>query len=268
MATLEELLANISDVKAKRAARKGHLIRLAKHLESIKGVKINSLRPVEIERKMGALTENISAYDLIQERLCEVTEEAAEGAVEEQRDANSALFDAYQTDVAQAWADGGYLEDDARDLVAIKDLSGVYARKSYEDLLTAFKTFRQTLKSLPANNSLLAVQKRLEPIMADLGERIDNDVRSTDDSSVSSHESTDPVAPAPHVHHSKLKLELSEFSGDLLQWKDFWDLFSAVIETEHLSDREKICHLQTSMRTDLSCDTPLPRAHMTRWCSP
>ena len=86
--------------------------------------------------------------------------------------------------------------------------------------------------------------------MADLGERIDNDVRSTDDSSASSHESTDPVAPAPRVHHSKLKLELPKFSGDLLQWKDFWDLFSAVIEMEHLSDREKICHLQTSMHTD------------------
>ena len=255
MATLEELLANVSDVKvlkAKRAARKGHLTRLAKYLESIKGVKIESLRPVEIERKMGTLAENISAYDLIQERLCEITEEDAEEAVEEQRDANSALFDAYQTlfDVAQAWADGGCLEDDARDLVAIKDLSGVYARKSYEDLLSAFKIFRQTLKSLPANNSLLAVQKRLEPIMADLGERIDNDVRSTDDTSASSHESTDPVAPAPRIHHSKLKLELPKFSGDLLQWKDFWDLFSAVIETEHLSDREKICHLQTSMRTD------------------
>ena len=42
-----------------------------------------TLRPVEIERKMSTLAENISAYDLIQERLCEVTEEDAEEAVEE-----------------------------------------------------------------------------------------------------------------------------------------------------------------------------------------
>ena len=267
MATLEELLANISDVKvlkAKRAARKGHLTRLAKHLESIKGVIVlsrSNARWVPSPRTSRRMTSFRSGC---------VRSLRRQEAVEEQRDANSALFDAYQTlfDVAQAWADGGCLEDDARDLVAIKDLSGVYARKFYEDLLTAFKTFRQTLKSLPANKSLLAVQKRLEAIMADLGQRIDHDVRSTDDSSVSSHESTDPVAPAPCVHHSKLKLELPKFSGDLLQWKDFWDLFSAVIETEHLSDREKICHLQTSMRTDEAKSVMLPRAHMTRWCRP
>ena len=111
---------------------------------------------------MGALADSNSAYDLIQQRLCEVTRGGCRGA-------NSALFDAYQTlfNVAQAWADGGCLEDDACDLIAIKDLSGVYACKSYEDLLTAFKTFRQTLKSLPANKFILAVQKRLIPIMAD-----------------------------------------------------------------------------------------------------
>ena len=39
-------------------------------------------------------------------------------------------------------------------------------------------------------------------------------------------------------------------SQELLQWKDFWDLFSAVIEGKRLTSREKICHLQASMKSE------------------
>ena len=93
--------------------------------------------------------------------------------------------------------------------------------------------------------------KELSPTVHDLTHRMDKELRvaATHEDSVSSHHS-DAAPDPPRPHHSKLKLELPHFSGDLLHWKDFWDIFSAVIESERLSDREKICHLQASMRSE------------------
>ena len=73
----------------------------------------------------------------------------------------------------------GCLEDDACHFVATKDLSRSYASKSFD--VTAFKNFWQTLKSLPGNKSLLAAQKKLEQIMADLEARTAGAWHSGDD---------------------------------------------------------------------------------------
>lgn len=76
MASLEELLMNIHDVKtlkAKRtAARKGSIKRLEKHLDTLADVTLAHLPLTNTERKMAVLQENILAYDLIQERMSQV----------------------------------------------------------------------------------------------------------------------------------------------------------------------------------------------------
>ena len=46
-----------------------------------------------------------------------------------------------------------------------------------------------------------------------------------------------------------MTLNFLSFSGDILHWKDFWSLFNSLIEKEPLSDQEKICHLQTAMKS-------------------
>ena len=51
------------------------------------------------------------------------------------------------------------------------------------------------------------------------------------------------------VNLSKLKLNLPTVSGNILQWWDFWRLFTYIIDKETaLSDSEKICHLVSSMK--------------------
>ena len=56
-------------------------------------------------------------------------------------------------------------------------------------------------------------------------------------------------SPQPGFH-SNLRLSLPSFSGDLLDWKDFWGVFSSIIDKEtSLSDAEKICHLTAVMQS-------------------
>ncbi len=48
---------------------------------------------------------------------------------------------------------------------------------------------------------------------------------------------------------SRLKLDLPKFSGDMLDWRQFWSLFSVRIEREiGLTDPEKVSCLEEAMQ--------------------
>ena len=260
MSTFEDTLAGINDPKTlrhKRAARKGNLTRLSNHLLSLRDVSLDQLLPSELITKTASVADNITAYDHIQDRLEAVAtpdDVASEEAdILEQRRLNGELLDNYNvlSDVASAWATGDRLLDVAQDLTQIKDIAGTYARKSYEQLMSDFKEYRHTIKRHKSYKELHVMKDKLEPAIRDLSERIDkelNDAASISASSLSPHHDSSVSASRPF--HSKLRLQLPHFSGDLLKWRDFWSLFSAVIEGEKLTDQEKICHLQAAMKTE------------------
>ena len=55
---------------------------------------------------------------------------------------------------------------------------------------------------------------------------------------------------SPYKPPSSLRLSLPTFSGDILDWKDFWRIFSSIIDKESsLTDAEKICHLTAAMQS-------------------
>ena len=143
MTTLEEVLAAIANVrtlKSKHSARKGNLKRQYNHHISIKDVSLDRQRLTDLDRRHEAVLENITAYDLIQDRIEELdTEEAIENEkdeVLEQHRHSSEVAESYQTliDASQAW-----VQDEARDLTGTEDMVGVYARQSYEHLVTEDK---------------------------------------------------------------------------------------------------------------------------------
>ena len=58
------------------------------------------------------------------------------------------------------------------------------------------------------------------------------------------HQASPIVAP----QRSRLKLDLPTFDGNLLSWRDFWSLFSSILDKEpDLSDEQKGCVLIKSM---------------------
>ena len=251
---------NINDVKtlkAKRVARKGSIKRLEKHLDKLAGVTLARLHLTDTERKMAVLQENIQAYDFIQERISQVcTTEQLEAEEEDemkQRSHHAELQEAYQilVDACQAWHHGYQIQETICELFDSEDVIGTYARKAYEQVAADLKEYRRTIMKMPPDEELNRLRDELNPAFRELTTKMDEELRlaTTPDISASSHHSSaSPVTARPPP--SKLKLEIPRFSGDILQWKDFWHVFSSIMEKETtLSDAEKICHLTTAMQS-------------------
>lgn len=258
MASLEEQLSLIGDPRAlrsKRAARKGNLKRLSNYHASIVGLPLYKLRLNDIEAKAVAVASNVVDYDLIQDRIEDVATEQ-ELADEEadillQRGNNNTLLETFNNlfDTAKAHAVGEQLSDIAIELIETDDVSGSYCQHVYETLMTDCRAFRQSIKRLSSHAEITALTTKLDPAIKEVSAKINQALRNN--ALPSSGTTGAAVATsAPHHSHSKLRLQLPHFAGDLLKWRDFWTLFSAVIEGEHLSDREKICHLQAAMKTE------------------
>ena len=63
-----------------------------------------------------------------------------------------------------------------------------------------------------------------------------------------SSSSVHSVGSAIPIYQSRLKLDLPTFSGDLLDWREFWSIFSARLSRETcLTEHEKISCLETAM---------------------
>ena len=223
------------------------------HLRVIKDVPLDRQRIADLERHLSIVVEHASAYDLIQDRLEQLeSEETTLNEVMDQRSGNNELLEAYESlvEATAAWSTGNHIQDQLKDLQKVDDLNGKYDRQAYEKVVGDFQSFHQEIKKLAPYPQLSELKDDLEPMVHDLSRRINKSLVITiDTDTASSHHSDEPVEPA-RSYHSKLKLQLPTFSGDLLQWKDFWDLFGAVIESERLTDREKICHIQSAMKSE------------------
>ena len=100
---------------------------------------------------------------------------------------------------------------------------------------------------------LLNLSKRLNEKAA-----VDFKPADSVDSSVSSlHRSSGSCVNimSPMPTPSRLKLGLPKFSGELLDWREFWSIFSACIEQEAgLTDVEKITCLEDAMSDQTTKD--------------
>lgn len=60
----------------------------------------------------------------------------------------------------------------------------------------------------------------------------------------------EPVAVATPTVYRGLKIKLPTFSGSIMDWDSFWELFSSLLDKEkHLTYSEKKCHLINAMGT-------------------
>ena len=163
-----------------------------------------------------------------------------------QRSHHAELQEAYQilVDACQAWHHGYQIQETIRELFDNEDVIGTYARKAYEQVAADLKEYRRTIMKMPPDEELNRLRDELNPAFRELTTNMDKELRlaTTPDISASSHHSSaSPVAARPPP--SKLKLELPRFSGDILQWKDFWHVFSSIMEKETtLSDADMPPH--------------------------
>ena len=175
--------------------------------------------------------------------------------MDEQKRHNSELADNYYQllDIIQAWKLGGKIKDDANDLSKVDSLLSTYNHPAYEQLVEEYKSFREAVRAYPERKELSGLKDEVAPLVTQLTAKANLECTEAGGgtpapSRASSGTTTPPLPPAEPTYRSQLKLELPSFSGDLLEWREFWHLFSARIERETgLSECEKIGCLESAM---------------------
>ena len=154
MSTLEEVLAGISDertLRNKRGARKGNLKQQSKHCHSVADLPLSRLNVPDLKKRLETVEENITAFELIQDRLEEVTESDAlvnkEADTMAQRKTHSDLVEAYQGLIraGQAWITGECLKDEVRTWKVVRTFQAITHGLPTSNSLPISKTSVRTL---------------------------------------------------------------------------------------------------------------------------
>ena len=104
----------------------------------------------------------------------------------------------------------------------------------------------QTL--LITTNELRVLVGELGPKLTEIVNKSNTQLKLEGHCSLSSSDSN--AKPKVVAISSNLKLALPTFDGDVLNWREFWSLFSDVLSKDRgLTDTEKCCHLINSMST-------------------
>ena len=187
------------------------------------------------------------AYEFLQDRLEKLEEHRGEGAgeVDEQRRFNDDLLNEYGLllKARQAWELAGEIKDVATTLSASKSITGVVNCKECEGLWKNCAQLRQAVRILAKWDELAQLRDEVDPIIASLKERFEREC-ATD------HAPKPPTTlkEPDRSSQSCLKATLPKFSGNVLEWCDFWRTFKPLLDREtSLSDVEKIAHLLASM---------------------
>ena len=143
--------------------------------------------------------------------------------------------------------------------------SVLQARSATEDLLAlasltqsaeqdAISKLRQDLANITKvadstnNQDLKDALKELRSNLTEIGNRNNEQLKMEDNSR---HQpSGSDAKPEMVTVKSTLRLDLPTFDGNIIKWRDFWSLFSAILDKERgLTDSERCCHLINAMST-------------------
>ena len=126
------------------------------------------------------------------------------------------------------------------------------AKESIKKMSEQLSQFRVAVDSLPDIEELRALMEDIVPRVRRIIKKHDEEYAELESrgSNGSTNSSVTASLSPPPRFHSNLRLSLPSFSGDLLDWKDFWRVFSSIMDKEtSLSDAEKICHLTDAMQS-------------------
>ncbi len=192
--------------------------------------------------------------------LTTVESETADAkAVEEHRDYTIQLSDNYDdlSSALEAWRLGCRMKDEAVDLLDTPTLLTPDNKHTHDQLTKDFKALREAVREHPTKSDIGDLQKELEPLLKELSEKYAAEWLKKEKSSVESIRAGDSFSASSLSHptnnsfvHSRLKLDLPTFSGELLDWREFWHLFSACLSREtSLTDYERISCLENAMES-------------------
>ena len=247
MATLyEDSLKEIVDVRELpqcRGSRRGQITRIEHYFETREKTLLNHINMTELTRKRDSLLELIREHEAIHCRIEQL--ESAEDLEAESVEVLK-IFDNHNrlvermTSLIQAisaWTLGQRIQDEISDLLDATTLNSLPLKEAFQVVGQDYRKLRDSIRIHSTRSELVELKRSLEPLMKRLNEKAAVDFKPADsvDSSVSSlHHSSGSciniMSPMPTP--SCLKLGLPKFSGEFLDWREFWSIFSARIERE------------------------------------
>ena len=132
----------------------------------------------------------------------------------------------------QSWCVGNHVRHDAEDLLSTASLNSEACRDSYEKVKVKYNDFAISAHSYLICSDIKALVDTVDELMKNLIDKASSDLKPQSVSSVGGTSSTSTTTPAIPPHHSILKLDLPKFSGDVLDWREFWSIFSAHLSRE------------------------------------
>ena len=132
-------------------------------------------------------------------------------------------------------------------LLEQETLVGTIERGTIAKIKTDLASIRKVADSTD-NNELRVLVVELGPKLTEIVNKSNTQLKLEGHCSLSSSDSN--AKPKVVAISSNLKLALPTFDGDVLNWREFWSLFSDVLFKDRgLTDTEKCCHLINSMST-------------------
>ncbi len=234
----------------KEAQGKASSLKLIITSSSVK--ELSQLKTQDIMRKVSALDKNIEAFEQIQKHMELHSERPPSGEEEKELDKyRGTAFRHVGFTTGQ-----GSLQHCQVHRTHYQGLGG--CSQSYETHSEGehYKYVKAThsIQSisrfpLPNNEELRTLLESIVLPVRKIIQRHDEEHAEVDSHSSGRVDSV-PSAVTHKKSSSSLRLSLPTFSGDILDWKDFWRVFSSIINKESsLTDAEKICHLTAAMQS-------------------
>ena len=249
MSIFEALYADVTDIsvlKQKRRARRSMITRQEQYFIPHSKIPPQEIKSAEILSKLNKLTGLISEHEALQNRIDDITKPGYDDAEfvkdNELLFKHSQFLDYFEClyNKQQTWCSGSRIRHDANILLSTSSLNSEACRGSYENLKTEYKDFvtsAHSYLSCPDVKNLVdevddVFKKLLDNASTDFEPKVKSDTGSSSSSPSADH-------AIPH-YQSRLKLDLPTFSGDLLDWREFWSIFSARLSREtSLTEYEK-----------------------------
>ena len=245
-------------LKTKRGCRCANLSKLKNSLLKFVDKPLEELSLRALQRQLSAAEENIKAFDTLNQQIDIFIGQSSEESEEMERVRES--YDVLRDDCCdlveakRAYLEYAALEEVDGRLSAMPSLTTATPARLLEEMRTRLDAIRTIQLQQPKHRQLLQ-------LVVDAGRKVDaqsrlmdremEDLRSRDRATATPTDRV-PTRTVPAMSpHARMHLETTKFSGNILEWKDFWKLFSSVIEKDHtLTDVDKICYLSRAMEDE------------------
>ena len=220
----------------------------------LKGKSLDDLLDIDIDPQITSVTSLMQRHADLFQVIVELEPDedvltTATTSAEEVQDTYTDLLAGYKrlNRLREAYDSVLQARSATEDLLALASLTQSAEQDAIPKLRQDLANIRKVADSTN-NQDLKDALKELRSNLTEIGNRSNEQIKMEDNSS--RQPSGSDAKPEMVTVKSTLRLDLPTFDGNIMKWRDFWSLFSAILDKERgLTDSERCCHLINAMIT-------------------